>query len=168
MWARQHLRPFPQIPELEAPRRGMPDATRPPLRVRLATWLRRPRLDAALADGADPAGSPLLAHRAAILVSRGNRNRLAGALRSGRESAARGPVPFSAAVAVDAPAVVAVTPQLEELEALLRSPQPVYCPGMARAWHLVTDGCGPLYAPQSPAQLRDELDAVLAALHGDS
>jgi hypothetical protein len=133
----------------------------------LAT-LRRSSLDAALVAGANPAASTQLAQRAAALVSRANRNRLARALRNGRESATRGPVPFSAAVAVDAPSVVAATPQLEELEALLRSPQPVYCPGMARAWRLVTDGCGPLYAPRSSAQLRDELDAVLAALRGES
>jgi hypothetical protein len=146
----------------------MPDAMRPPRRVRLATWLRRPRLDAALAAGADPARSSLLAHRAAALVSRDNRNRLARALRNSRDAAARGPQAFSAAVAVDATAVAAAAAQLEELERLLRSPEPVYCPGMARGWRLLGDGCGPLYAPRTPQALATEVEAVLGALRGRS
>jgi hypothetical protein len=146
----------------------MPDAMRPPRRVRLATWLRRPRLDSALAAGADPAGSPLLAYRAATLVSRANRNRLARAVRSSREAAARGPQALSAAVAVDATAVAAAATNLEELERLLRSPQPVYCPGMARGWRLLTDGCGPLYAPRTPLALATEVETVLGALRGGS
>jgi hypothetical protein len=136
--------------------------------VRLATWLRRSRLDAALAAGADPAGSPLLARRAAQLVSRANRNKLARALRSSREAAARGPRALSSAVPVNPVALDAASSTLEELERLLRSPQPVYCLGMARAWRLLSDGCGPLYAPQTRLALANELEAVLGALRGES
>ena len=168
MRARQHLRPLPEVPELEAPQWGMRETPRPPRRVLIATWLRRRRLDQALAAGADPAASPLLAHRAATLVSRSNRNRLARELHSHREAAARGAEPLSAAIPVDRAAVARATPQLEELERLLRSPQPVYCPGMARARRLLSDGCGPLYAPPSPQALGREVEAVLTALRGES
>ncbi|MGH2895362.1 MAG: hypothetical protein ACRDPM_19145, partial [Solirubrobacteraceae bacterium] len=52
----------------------------PTLITRLRARTRRLELDHALAEGADPSSSPVLAARAAQLVSRSNRHRLAVAL----------------------------------------------------------------------------------------
>jgi hypothetical protein len=52
----------------------------PSLVVRLRARARRPTLDRALAAGADPSASPLLAARAAQLVDPGTRQRIAACL----------------------------------------------------------------------------------------
>jgi hypothetical protein len=43
--------------------------------------------------------------------------------------------------------IVAAEPQIRELTALLRAPQPVPARGVAAANLLLTDGTGPLYNP---------------------
>ena len=52
------------------------------------------------------------------------------------------------------------------MAALLETDEPVYARGVARLQLLLTDGSGPLYAPQRTGELRAEVEAILDALEG--
>ena len=56
--------------------------------------------------------------------------------------------------------------RVRALARLRRAPGPVYCRGIAMAWQVITEGAGPLYAPRRRGELRERLEAVLAALRG--
>ena len=124
--------------------------------TRYADVLRAPRLDRALADGADPASEPSLRQRARRLTSRRARQRLAEAL----EAVERGP-----GVPVRHDQVVEASDLLSELAAALRSRERVSARGVLLARRIITDGCGPLYAPGAPrAALRWRVWEALRAL----
>jgi hypothetical protein len=131
--------------------------------VRLAARLRAAALDRALAAGADPSASRLLAARALALTAPAARRELAGALEvvlRGRHSRSR------RRLAPPRAAVDANAETLSELAALLRSGAPLYARGLARVAMLITDGTGPLYARCDDAALAAALRAARAALPG--
>src|SRR3954451_23859861 len=106
-----------------------------------ADVLRAPRLDRALAAGADPASAPILLARARRLTSWRTRRRVARAL----EEVERGP-----GVPVRRDQVRDARDLLFELATALRSRARVSARGVLLARRIVTDGCGPLYAPSAP------------------
>jgi len=108
---------------------------------RLADLLRAPRLDRALEAGADPASEPSLRERARQLTSRRARRRVARAL----EELDRGP-----GLPVRRDQVRDASDLLSELTVALRSRERVSARGVLLARRIVTDGCGPLYAPDAP------------------
>jgi hypothetical protein len=136
------------------------------LRVRLMARLTAPWLDLALAAGADPAGSPTLERRAALILSHLHRVRIVASLRQGRRGAGRRLDPGDLRVPVDAEEVRLAEAELIELEDLLISPTPVYARGVVMAADIVGDGTGPLYEPRRRGELRERVGKVLAALRG--
>ena len=75
--------------------------------------------------------------------------------------------PLSSAIPVQRIEVLATAPLLHELAARLRDEQPVSPYGLARVRRLLTDGCGPLFAPSAPGALWDEVErAILELDHG--
>jgi hypothetical protein len=120
-------------------------------------------LDKALIADADPARSPQLAARAAILTSPRFRESLA----SGLEQLLR-PTPGQATSLRVHPrrsAVSANASELSELAELLRGPSLLYARGVALATQLVSDGTGPLYAGDGNA-LKHQLQQARSALAG--
>jgi hypothetical protein len=107
----------------------------------IAVLLRAPRLDRALAAGADPASEPGLRERARSVTSWRTRRRVAKSL----ESLERGPgLPVRRDQLGEARELV------DELAVALRSRERVSARGVLLARRIVTDGCGPLYAPNHP------------------
>ena len=123
---------------------------------RFAAVLRAPRFDRALAEGADPESEPGLRERAQRVTSWRTRRRVAQAL----EELERGP-----GVPVRHDQVVEALDLLSELTSALRSRERVSARGVLLARRIVTDGCGPLYAPNAPrAALRWRVWEALRAL----
>lgn len=140
---------------------------RPPrtsLWARLCARALGARLDRALIAGADPARSQRLAARAALLTSPRTRSELADGLELLLASAKEPPRRRLALPRHDS--ILANSNTLRELAALLRSPRPLYAPGIALVHRLLTDGTGPLYLSRDGAALECELEAARAALRG--
>jgi hypothetical protein len=124
------------------------------------------QLDAALADGADPAASRSLALRAQQLADPKHRARIAGSIDRILELTERGGAlqlpltgaPFRPDRIEDA------RPQLMELAERLETADPPSARGLAMANLLVEDGDGALYAHGSSNPLRPVTEAILAAL----
>jgi hypothetical protein len=55
---------------------------------------------------------------------------------------------------------------LTEAGTILRSGAPIYCQGVARLRHLLSDGASPLYYPEHPGELSEEVEVIVAALEG--
>ncbi|MDX6657833.1 MAG: hypothetical protein QOH62_2626 [Solirubrobacteraceae bacterium] len=107
----------------------------------IAVVLRAPRLDRALAEGADPASEPELLARAGHVTSRRTRHRIAEAL----EELESGPgIPVRRDQMREADELIA------ELVTALRARERVSARGVLLARRIITDGCGPLYAPNHP------------------
>jgi hypothetical protein len=62
------------------------------------------------------------------------------------------------------PEAPAARGRLRTIEWLLESAAPLYAEGLARLELLLTNGAGPLYSPDYPAALNDELDRIMAAM----
>lgn len=138
-------------------------ARTPGLFLNLRSKLHGISLDRALAEGADPASSPLLARRAAWLTSSRNRHSLANCVgrliemsgeRRGRSAVVR---PHRGELA-------GAKLPLVRVAALLDTQEPVYCHGVARIQLLLTDATSPLYAPVRAGQLRAEAEDILDAM----
>jgi hypothetical protein len=135
---------------------GRPPATLasdPSLTLRLRVRLHRLELTRRLAEEADPFASPELALRARQLTApREVRGCVKGLERVLREAAAR-----SRGLTAQAPlqreAIVAARPFLLNLRQRLRMTENPRPAGVAQAVLLLTDGCGPLYAPSYPGTL---------------
>lgn len=124
--------------------------------TRFADVLRAPRLDQALAEGADPASERSLRDRARRLTSWRTRRRLAKAL----EDVECGP-----GLPVCHDQVVEASDLLSELTSALRSRDSVSARGVLLARRIITDGCGPLYTPNAPrSALRWRVWEALRAL----
>jgi hypothetical protein len=123
---------------------------------RFADALRAPRLDRALAAGADPASEPGLRARARRVTSWRARRRIARAL----EQLEEGPgMPVRRDQVREARELIA------ELAAALRSRERVSARGVLLARRIITDGRGPLYTPSaSPAALWWRVWEALRAL----
>lgn len=145
--------------------------TYPPSRLdhlltRLRCRLARSSLDAALARGADPCESRALAHRAARLTRKRNREKMAAGIEDTLAIAGRAPRAFSAAIEPDRDEMVAAGSLLIGLQELLRSSAPVYARGVALLEKLLGEGDSPLYLPISRGDLSHQLRLIIAALEG--
>jgi hypothetical protein len=136
----------------------------PKLFTRFRARSRRLELDHALAGGADPSSSPLLAARAAQLVRPANRYRLAQALeRLALTADSRGglfhTVPRRQAVDVN-------RPQLIDLAGRLRKAGLLYARGIAILELVLIDGTGPAYTDARGEGLARQLELAGASLGG--
>jgi hypothetical protein len=136
----------------------------PRLVSRLLARVNRLELDRALADGADPAGSPMLAARAAQLAGRRNRERLAAALE--RVTLTVDDLPRRVRTPPLRGAVRANRSELLELAAILRDEGVVYAGGIAAAELVVIDGTGPAYTDRRGEGLARQLRLARQALTG--
>jgi hypothetical protein len=118
------------------------------------------RLDRALIAGADPAGSRLLAARAALLTSARMRESLADSL-DNLVCAAQGQPRRWSALGRRA-AVQANVSELDALATLLVSGTPLYARGLALLNELLTDGVGPAYRGDATTLSRALSDARIA------
>ena len=135
----------------------------PSLLVRLRARARRLKLDRALAAGADPSASPLLAARAAQLVA-ATRQRIAARLEQLAFTAER---PRRHAQTLPLPG--AVRPNQESLIALartLRREQLSYAHGIAMLELILWDGTGPGYTDPSGERLARQLALAAQGLTG--
>jgi hypothetical protein len=134
----------------------------PPRSARLAAHLLGARLDRALIDGADPATSPRLAARAALLTSCATRSELADGLDVVLASAQR--PPSRRRVLPRHTSVLANAALLRELVGVLRGPAPLYAAGIARIHRLLADGTGPMYTSRDGTALERELRTARTAV----
>lgn len=120
-------------------------------RPRLAVWLRRRRLDADLARGANPLESPALGLRARQLGEPAQRHCLATAIERALDHVRRPPRRSGLVAPGDLDR--AAQHHLERIACRLRSNRPIGERGDALVSELVSDGTGPLYNPgdESPA-----------------
>jgi hypothetical protein len=125
--------------------------------LRIAVWLRRRRLDTALAAGANALESPALALRARQLGERARRRCLAMAIERALDLARRPPRRSGVVPPCD---LVGAERDLARIAIRLRSSRPIGERGAAIVSELLTDGTGPLYNPATSHRLRDQ--AVLA------
>lgn len=136
----------------------------PRLFTRVLARGRRLGLDRALAEGADPTSSPLLAARAAQLVGRANRARLAASLEH-LAVVAEGP-PTRFGVMPRRHAVQANRSTLLELAATLRKGGLLYARGIAILELVLIDGTGPAYSDARGEGLARQLELAGASLGG--
>ena len=111
--------------------------------ARLAAWARSGSLDRQLIAGADVAGSPRLAARAAKLTAPRTRALIADGLERLLQ-AAQGPQRRWSAVGRGDP-LLANTAEIGELAVLLRGTTPLRARGIAILSELLSDGTGPAY-----------------------
>ncbi len=136
----------------------------PTLITRLRARTSRLGLDRALAEGADPSSSPLLAARASQLVRRSSRYRLASALEHLALSADAPPTRFGAMPrrhALQANRFV-----LLELAGALRKGGLLYARGIAILELVLIDGTGPTYTDARGEGLARQLELAGASLGG--
>lgn len=136
----------------------------PTLITRVRARTRRLELDYALAEGADPSSSPLLAARAGQLVRRGNRHRLAGALEHFAVTAEASPTRFGAMPRRHA--MRANRFELLDLAATLRKGGLLYARGIAILELVLIDGTGPAYTDARGEGLARQLELAGASLGG--
>jgi hypothetical protein len=138
----------------------------PSLRLRLRVRLHRSELTRRLADGADPHASPELALRARQLTApREIRAAVKGLDRVLCEAAAP-----SRALTAQAPLqraeILAARPFLLNLRQRLHESENPDPAGIAQTELLLTDGCGPLYAPSHPGTLASRAYCAACARSG--
>lgn len=136
----------------------------PRLTTRLLARGRRFGLDRALAEGADPTSSPLLAARAAQLVRPDNRLRLALALEHFALAGEGHPTRFN--VAPRRRAVEANRFALLDLAGTLRRGGLLYARGIAILELVLIDGTGPAYTDPRGEGLARQLELAGASLGG--
>ncbi len=127
---------------------------------RIAARIRASALDRALADGADPSGSPRLAARAAVLASGEGRAQIAENLE--RLLAAADHPRGAWTVRPDRAAVATNRQAIRDLVELLRANVPVYVCGLASLQRLLRDGSGSVYVGDAE-RLRANLERARAA-----
>jgi hypothetical protein len=129
----------------------------------ITTRIHAAKLDAELADGADPVGSDELAAWAARLLQPSVRSGLAKGLRRAVADARSRACARSSAVHVARPAVRACAPSLLALAAELGD-RGVRPRGVAMTRRLLSDGTGPLYCARSEDELQAVVEEIRAAL----
>ena len=136
----------------------------PGMMTRTAARLRRLELDRALADGADPAGSSLLAARAAQLATPATRYRIAAgldniALMADAERGRLRTPPHRGAIR-------AHRAEMLRLAAILRGSGLLYARGIALLELVLIDGTGPAYTDPRGEGLARQLALAAASLGG--
>jgi hypothetical protein len=136
----------------------------PSLAIRVLARIRRWELDHALGDGADPAATPLLTARAAQLVSRGGRHRIAAALErmALMVDAERGPL----RTLPSRDAVQANRAEILRLAATLRQGGRLNVRGIAVLELILIDGTGPAYTDPRGEGLGRQLRLAADSLSG--
>jgi hypothetical protein len=151
----------PGVPRQEA-------RDRPSIWVRLRVRWKRRELDAALADGVNPAKSEELALRAKQLREPATRARIAAGIENLFRLATEGPGPRATTAMVvstfDRHRVAANQPGLAALAQRLRSPGPHTVRGLAMAATLVDDAESPLYTHNKVDDLEPAVRATIWAL----
>jgi hypothetical protein len=147
------------------------DSTRAPVRLRLAVWRRRARLDAALANGEDPVGDAALALRARQLTRLSTRRDIARTIRdivdaADEPSAARGGEGPRPRLRRDA--VFAARRGLVELADRLATVGTVPPQAAALAAALVWDSASPAYSSDADTTVARWVDTAIAALDAGS
>ena len=136
----------------------------PRLVVRLRARASHLKLDRLLAAGADPSASPLLAARAAQLVDRRTRQRVAACLERFAFTADRPPSRVRTL-----PSRGAVRPNKEallDLARTLRHGQLQYASGIAMLELILADGTGPAYTDRTGDGLARQLALAVQGLTG--
>jgi hypothetical protein len=143
-----------------------PEKIRSGVALRLRVAWNAAQLDAALADGTDPAASKSLVLRAHQLADRKHRASIARSIERLLELTERGGVPqLSLSRAPFQPDRVEDSrPELMELVERLEAVDSPPIKGLAMANLLVEDGTGALYLHEPADPLRPVVKAVLAAL----
>jgi hypothetical protein len=158
--------PFAPIKPPGAPRED--GQNRPSIWVRLRVRWKRRDLDAALADGANPATSAELALRAEQLAEPAMRARIAAGIENLFRLATEGPGPRATTAMVvstfDRRRLAANRPGLAALSARLRGEGPHTVRGLAMASILLDDDESPLYAPTTVDELEPAVRATIWAL----
>jgi hypothetical protein len=130
--------------------------------TRLAARTRRLELDRALAEGTDPAGSPLLAARAAQLAARATRYRIAAGLEHvalmGDAERGRWHTPPRRG------AIRAHRAEMLRLASVLRGGGLLYARGIALLELVLIDGTGPAYTDPRGEGLARQLALAAASL----
>jgi hypothetical protein len=121
---------------------------------RLRTRFRGRQLDQELARGVPPETAAALALRARWLTTLSRRRVIADGLRRVIRDTCRGVPPSQARISPRRSQVTAAVDDLTRVADALARPGPVATRGVAQAWILLTDGTGPLYNPNSTANLR--------------
>ena len=137
-----------------------------PLIARLKVATHHLELDARLAAGEKPDGSPELARRAHDLQGRRVRQRLADALESAVVEAVAPPYDHGASVPVQREEVLTAEHDLLRLVRALRSEPTPPVRGIAAVSLLLTDGTGPVFAPHPHGALSEA--AFQAAFHAEA
>jgi hypothetical protein len=123
------------------------------LSVSIGARLNRGALDRALADGADPAGSPQLAWRSRELALPRTRRQLARVLTHVLDAAAEPPSWWrgrGVQPPVRSAAVLDAAPEIRALTDRLQAPQPAAAQGLALTSLLAWDTASPLFAAAEP------------------
>jgi hypothetical protein len=155
-----------KAPPLKHSAKARPAKVRPSVALRLRVRWNAAQLDAALADGADPAASKPLALRAQQLADPKHRARIARSIDHLLELTERGTAPqLSLTRAPFQPGRVEHSrPQLMELADRLEAVDSPPVKGLAMANLLVEDGTPALYDAHAPSDpLRPVVEAILAA-----
>ena len=121
---------------------------------RLSSRFRSRQLDQELARGIPPETTAALALRARRLTTLSRRRDIANGLRRVIRDTCRGVPPSQARVSPRRSQVIAAEDDLTRVADALARPGPVATRGVAQAWLLLTDGTGPLYNPNSMANLQ--------------
>jgi hypothetical protein len=138
--------------------------------LKLRAWWMREELDDRLAHGADPDIDPLLAHRAAQLISPETRVRVAEGLENALTDARR-TWSLTARLPLRRADIRACADDIVALVARLRDGHPIDVQGAAMAAQLVFDGISPmyregqttlLYAVRSARMALDPIETVAA------
>jgi hypothetical protein len=143
----------------------------PGLTLRWRVWWRTPELDAALAAGVDPQGTPLLNMRAQRLATTRQRTRLARALEKVVAIADADRVMAAPAFRRMRPSLPVRRQQVRrnrvvllQLAQRLREDRPLRVQGLALAERLITDDDSPLYTDQATLPLQDAVRVALGKL----
>lgn len=144
-----------------------PPRGRHDLRLRLAVWRGRARLDAALAEGRDPADDPALALRAVQLTKPSTRLALASTIRNLIDAAEEPPEAWSGGDCrppLQRQALLAAHDDLQAIADRLGRAGDIPPQAAALGASLVWDSASPMYATNADTSVASVAHAVIRAL----
>jgi hypothetical protein len=140
-----------------------------PVRLHLRVIRDRGRLDASLAEGADPTADPALAVRARALSAERARRRLAATITNLLDAAEEPPEvfgPYGPQPPLQRQSILAARPELEELGERLAAHRPLPVQAVALTALLVWDAASPMYTLRDDATVIGWTLAALGAAAG--
>jgi hypothetical protein len=138
------------------------------LRLRFRVWRQRARLDAAVADGADPARNPATSLRAQQLTQRSTRSAIARTIGNLLDAAEEPPESwggYGPRPPLQREPLLGVRHELVDLAEQLRGAEVLSPQGVALAARLVWDSASPVYAIDSGTTVAQWVDAIAEALN---